>query len=321
VSVRLSAKDVTAPTFWLPDASTSGEHGSVLVAAEDPVLRRKICRPLTEHGFRVVEAANAEEAFRLAASISVDVAVVDVDPPRPGGPEVLRRWQETCSDRYVPLVLLMGRTPPDDVGLSIHLGAHDYLLPPVDAVDVLARVHSALEAKRRHDQFGRRVTELLQLVLTDPLTGLYNRRHMEAELAAMASAARRQGTSLGFLLIDVDRFKRINDRHGHGAGDAALRAVARRVRSAVRAEDVIGRWGGDEFVVLLPSSDLDAAIALAQRLRSEVTRSGNGDTPAFPLTVSVGCAAASDPQESALIASADVALRRAKTAGRNRVSV
>jgi two-component system, cell cycle response regulator len=301
--------------------STSEQHGAVLVATEDPVLRRKICRPLIQHGFRVVEAANAEEAFRLAVSFSVDVAVVDVDPPRPGGPEVLRRWQETCSGRYVPLVLLMGRTAPDDVGLSIHLGAHDYLLPPVGAVDVLARVHSALEAKRRHDDFGRRVTELQQLVLTDPLTGLYNRRHIDAELAATASAARRQGTSLGLLLVDVDRFKRINDRHGHDAGDAALRAVACRIHSVVRAEDVVGRWGGDEFVVLLPSSDLDAAMVLAQRLRSEVARSRNGDTPPFPLTVSVGCAAAADPQESVLITSADVALRRAKTAGRNRVSV
>jgi two-component system, cell cycle response regulator len=319
--VRPSVDDVTAGTFRLPEASMSEEHGSVLVAAGDLVLRKKVCQPLIEHGFQVVEAANVEDAFRLAVSVSVDVAVVDVDPPRPGGPEVLRRWQETCKGRYAPLVLLMGRTPPYDVGLSIHLGAHDYLLPPVSAVEVLARVHSALAAKRRHDDLGRRVTELLPLVLTDPLTGLYNRRHMEAELAALASAARRQRTSLGLLLIDVDRFKRVNDRHGHGAGDAALRTVAHRIRSAVRAEDVVGRWGGDEFVVLLPSSDLEAAMALAQRLRSEVTGRHNGDTPGFPLTVSVGCAAAFGPQESALIAAADVALRRAKTGGRNRVSI
>jgi two-component system, cell cycle response regulator len=320
MSVRLSAEELASAAFRLPDMSTSDQHGSVLVAVGDPGRRREICQPLIDHGFQVVEAANAEDAFQLAVSFSVDVGVVDVDPPHPGGPEVVRRWQEACAGRYVPLVLVMNRTASDDdVGSSIHLGAHDYLRLPVDPVDVLARAHCALEAKRRADELARRVTELLQLVLTDPLTGLYNRRHMEAELAAMASAARRQGSSLGFLLIDVDRFKRINDRHGHAAGDGALRAVAGRIRAVVRAEDVVGRWGGDEFVVLMPSSELEAAIALAGRLRSVVS-APTGDIPGFPVTVSVGCAAAFDPQEAALIASADVALRRAKTRGRNCVS-
>ena len=319
MSVRLRAEELPSAAFRLSDKSTSDRHGSVLVAVGEPGLRREICQPLIDHGFRVVEAASAEDAFQLAVSFSVDVAVVDVDPPHPGGPEVVRRWQEACSGRYVPLVLLMDRTPPDDVGSSIHLGAHDYLLLPVDPLDVLARAHCALEAKRRADELARRVTELMQLVLTDSLTGLYNRRHMEAELSAMASAARRQGSSLGLLLIDVDRFKRINDRHSHAVGDGALRAVAGRIRAVVRAEDVVGRWGGDEFVVLMPSSELQAAIALARRLRSVVS-APKGGIPGFPLTVSVGCAAAFDPQESALIASADAALRRAKTRGRNCVS-
>ena len=186
---------------------------------------------------------------------------------------------------------------------------------------MLARVHSALGAKRRHDDFGRRVTELQQLVRTDPLTGLYNRRHIKAELAALASAARRQRTSLGVLLVDVDRFKRINDRLSHEAGDTALRTVAHRIRHIVRAEDVVGRWGGDEFVVLLPSTDLNAAVILGHRLRREVARSAAGVAPARPVTVSVGCAAAFGPEESALIGSADAALRRAKAGGRNRVSV
>lgn len=320
---------VSAPVETGPDVDSrpvqltaTGDHGAVLVATDDPDLRRQIVRPLLDHGFEVVEATDADQAVSLAREFDIDVAVVDVNPPRPGGPEVLQRWREDGPARYVPLVLLTPRTAVDNVGVSIHLGAHDYLLPPVEPVDVLARIHSALAAKRRHEEVGRRVTELLQLVLTDPLTGLYNRRHMETELAALASAARRQKTPLGVLLIDVDRFKRINDRHGHDAGDAALRTVAHRLRSVVRAEDVVGRWGGDEFVVLLPSTDRDAALVLGQRLCHQMARSTNGESGAVPLvTVSVGCSAAHDPVESDLITSADAALRRSKAGGRNRASL
>jgi diguanylate cyclase (GGDEF)-like protein len=180
---------------------------------------------------------------------------------------------------------------------------------------------SAVKAENELDQLRRRVHELEQLARTDALTGLYNRRHMEEELTALSSAARRQGTPLGMLLVDVDHFKRINDRLSYQAGDKALQSVADRIRSLVRAEDVVGRWGGDEFVVLLPSSDLDAALVLGRRLRVEAAGSVNGDGPALPVTVSIGCAATYQPEGPALIAAADAALHRAKGRGRNRVSV
>lgn len=321
MSVRVHAEDGSVPPRRSRPLTAAGMHGSVLVAARSPGLRGQICRPLRDHGFAVVEAADAIEALVLSRDFPVDVAVIDVDPPGPGGPEVLDRWRERSPGQDIPIVLVTGRTGLDDVGMSIHLGAHDYLLRPLQAVDVLARVHSALEAKRRLDDFGRRMTELRQLVLTDPLTGLYNRRHMEAELAGLSSAARRRETPLGVLLIDVDRFKRINDRHGHEAGDAALRTVAQRIRSVVRAEDVVGRWGGDEFVVLLPSTDELAARALAERLCGEIAVSGNGDGTTLPITVSVGCTAGSGPAGLELVAMADTALRRAKAGGRNRVAV
>ena len=310
-----------ASALWRPEGTDPDPEGCVLVAVEDPELRRQICDPLRHHGFDVMEASSAAAALELVRRRQVDVAVVDIDRSGIDGPELLRHWREICAGRYVPVLLLTVRATLDDIGAAIHLGAHDYLLPPFEPVDVLARVHSALEGKRRHDAFRRRVTELQQLVRTDALTGLYNRRHMDSELAALASAARRQRTPLGVLLIDIDRFKRINDRLSHEAGDNALRAVAHRIRSGVRIEDVVGRWGGDEFVVILPSTDQDAALVLAERLRREVATPAAGDPPAPPLTVSVGCAAADDPEESALISAADAGLRRAKAGGRNRVGV
>jgi diguanylate cyclase (GGDEF)-like protein len=293
----------------------------VLVATDDPDLRQRISRLLRRHRFTVIEALGAADALEVAQRHPVNLAVVDVDRSDIEVPEFLRRWQDTGPGPSVPVILVTARGPAKAVKAGIRLGAHDYLTPPLEEIDVVARVHSALEAKRRYDALLSRIGELEDLARTDSLTGVYNRRHMEIELTALASAARRRRTALGLLLIDVDRFKRINDRLSHEAGDTALRIVAHRIHSIVRAEDVVGRWGGDEFVVLLPSTDEPAAVALAERLHREVGWSMNGDAPTVPLTVSVGCAAAYSPSESALVTAADVALHRAKAGGRNRVCV
>jgi two-component system cell cycle response regulator len=323
VRAEVTPNDVSALAVasGLREVTEEGDGGAVLVASDDPDLRRRICRPLVEHGFDVVEVVDASAALELAPRFVVDVAVIDVGGSETGAAELLPRRQDVHRGGYVPVVLVGAGATCDDVGVAIHLGAHDYLLPPVDDISVLARVHSAVEGKRRHDAIRRRMTELQELVRTDSLTGLYNRRHIDAELAALASAARRQRTPLAVLLVDVDRFKRINDRLSHEAGDGALRTVADRIRAIVRAEDVVGRWGGDEFVIVLPSTDREAALTLAQRLRREVSRPGSGALPAIPLTVSVGCAAGWDPEPAALISAADAALHRAKAAGRNRVSL
>jgi len=312
---------VPAPGSWPDGVTSADEHGSVLVASDDPELRERVSRPLAEHGFHLVEAVSAHEALALARCFLIDVAVIHAPKADLDVAELLRRWREVEHGEYVPVLLVADSRDPEVVEAGIHLGAHDYILPPFDTVDVLARTHSALEAKRRDDGFRRRVTELQHLVRTDTLTGLYTRRHIEAELTALASAARRRHTPLGLLLVDVDRFKRINDKISHDAGDEALKTVARRLRSIVRTEDVVGRWGGDEFVVLLPSTGRDAAVVLAQRLRRAVATLAGEPPRVVPLTVSVGCAAADDPEESALVSAADAALRRAKAGGRNRVSL
>jgi len=319
---REGVNDSGAAVVSRPDTvPPRGNPGCVLVAANDPDLRERVSQPLLERGFDVAEAADASDALKLARNVAVDVAIIDVDGVGIGTSELLRRWSSDDNlGGYVPVLLIAARPEADDVAAGIHVGAHDYILPPFDDLEVLARVYSALAAKRGRDDLVHRVFELQQLVGTDALTGLYNRRHMEAELAALASAARRQQTPLGVLLVDVDRFKRINDRVSHETGDTALRTVAHRLRRTVRAEDVVGRWGGDEFMVLLPSTDRDAALVLAERLRREIARPGGDARAAVALTVSVGCAASHAPEDLALVGAADAALHRAKAGGRNRVS-
>jgi len=181
---------------------------------------------------------------------------------------------------------------------------------------------AALRCLRRASQLAGQTRALTILSRTDPLTGLHNRRHVEEHLAAAASAARRHGQPLSVLFIDIDNFKTVNDQSGYEAGDEVLRAVAGRINRSLRAEDLVGRWGGEEFVVVLSLTDLAAALAAAERIRAAVAANGiQGADGVAHVTVSVGCASCEsdlhDPAE--LVRQAGRALREAKQRGKNRV--
>ena len=194
--------------------------------------------------------------------------------------------------------------------------------PGVVAVVLVAAGVAAeglLRCLHRTSRLARETRELAVLARTDPLTGLPNRRNMEERLAAAVSAARRHRHPLSVLFIDIDNFKHVNDELGYEAGDEVLRAVGERLRSTVRAEDVVGRWGGEEFVAILPATGIDGAMALAERFRTAIACDPVvvGEREA-PVTASVGCA--SGPGEPAeVIRQASRALRRAKRNGKNRV--
>ena len=181
------------------------------------------------------------------------------------------------------------------------------------AADVLVR------CLHHMSRLSRQARELAHLSRTDPLTGLHNRRHVEEHLAVAVSAARRHGQPLSVLFVDVDGFKHINDQLGYEAGDGVLRAVSERMRFTLRTEDMVGRWGGEEFVAVLPTTDLAGAVAVAERVRTSIAGAAvGGNGGGAQVTVSVGCASgAGDPAE--LILQAGRALRQAKLAGKNRV--
>lgn len=167
---------------------------------------------------------------------------------------------------------------------------------------------------------GRQADRLERLSRTDPLTGLGNRRHVEERLAAELARARRHGRELSLLVLDLDGLKAVNDRHGHKAGDAALRRVAAAIAQSSRASDVAGRWGGDEFVVLAPDTASEDAAALAERIRRLAREAAGGEEAAPPLSVSIGVASlapADDPE--GLLRRADAALLEAKHQGGDRV--
>jgi diguanylate cyclase (GGDEF)-like protein len=200
------------------------------------------------------------------------------------------------------------------LGISIRASARlAFAFAAALAADALLR------CSRRTSRLSRAIEELAVIARIDPLTGLPNRRHIEEHLASAVSAARRHQHPLSVLFLDIDDFKHVNDELGYESGDDVLRTMGGCIRSALRTEDLVGRWGGEEFVVVLPTTDLEGAVALAERIRAVIEASpvDSGDS-LIPVTVSIGCACGT-PDPLDLIRHASRALRQAKRNGKNRV--
>jgi two-component system cell cycle response regulator len=245
-----------------------------------------------------------------------DVAVID-------DPAVVR---DIASDPDLLLtsIVLIGADASVDAALdALASGAHDVLPDPPSDAELVARVRAAARAAALRGQLLAREESLEQLAYNDELTGLWNRRFMRQRLSAELRAADRHDRPLSIALVDVDHFKAVNDTLGHGAGDAVLAGVSERLREAVREEDVTGRWGGDEFLVLLPDETAGGAVIAADRIRTHVCAMPIA-TPAaetVTVTVSVGCATHRDGDgPDQMLRRADEALYAAKRAGRNAVA-
>ena len=176
---------------------------------------------------------------------------------------------------------------------------------------------AAVRVKELQDDLRQRNAELDRISRSDPLTGLANRRHLDEQLAAHAASADRHHHQLSVAVVDIDNFKGVNDTFGHAAGDAVLCEVARRLAASARVEDVVGRWGGEEFIVILPHCDLDGAVVVSERIRQAVSATPIRfeDGIAILVTVSIGCTGGDDER---LVERADAALYAAKKAGRDR---
>jgi len=236
------------------------------------------------------------------------------------GHGVLRALKSDPELSAIPVVFLTGRTSTDDVVAGLALGAHDYLKKPFETAELIARVSSAVRLKAVQDELRARNAELDRIARTDALTDLPNRRHVEERLRQQASAARRHHFPISVLMLDIDHFKAVNDAFGHAGGDAVLREFAVRVPPLLRTEDVIARWGGEEFLVVLPFTDVEGAALIGERIRAAAAdRSFAVPGGLVPVTVSVGCATGTGEEPEALLRHADAALYEAKQSGRNLV--
>jgi len=284
----------------------------VLLAHALTPKRRRLARVLAAAGHEVSEVADGEEALALCRAWSPDVAVIHVDCC---GDLVCEIKADPVA--YATAIVMIERPglEPGRALDGLRRGVQDFLVEPVADGEVLTRVEAAARTKELQQELVAQGARLEALLREDALTGLSNRRAILTQLAGMVSAARRHGHPLSVAVCDLDHFKRINDGHGHKTGDTVLVAAAHAMGAHLRAEDQLGRLGGEEFLVLLPDTDAGAAQHVAEKLRAEVA----GARAAVPVTVSIGVATWDGEAPEDLLHRADEALYGAKEAGRDRV--
>ena len=295
-------------------------HPLILVGDNSQVVREVLRWHLESHGYRVLEAADGAESVARARQAKPAAILLSVELPILNGHQTLARLKGDPELRDTPVVFITAHTETDDVVEGLRLGAHDYLRKPFEPAEVIARVSAAVRVKELQDDLRARNAELDHIARSDPLTGLANRRHLDEQLAAHSASAQRHHHELSVAVVDIDNFKTVNDTFGHNAGDDVLREVARRIAGSARVEDVVGRWGGEEFIVILPHCGVGGAADVSERIRRAVSSSPVGGDlgVAISVTVSIGCTGGTDDQ---VIERADAALYAAKNAGRDRTVV
>jgi two-component system cell cycle response regulator len=226
--------------------------------------------------------------------------------------------------RHVPILAVIDPDERPRMVKALEIGVNDILPRPIDPQELAARARTQIKRKRYTDFLRKNLDHSLELAVTDQLTGLHNRRYMTGQLGALVARAIRGGEPVGALLIDIDHFKKINDNFGHDVGDEVLREFAVRLASNVRAIDLPCRYGGEEFVVIMPDTPLAAAERIAERIRLHVAGSAFrvlGGKEQLNVTISIGVAATLGEEDSpeALLKRADAAVYEAKSLGRNKV--
>jgi two-component system cell cycle response regulator len=295
--------------------TTTDRRPLVLVADDDGVTRAMVSAWLVASGYDVVTACDGDEALEVARGKLPDLLLVDVTMPGVDGYDVCRAIQ-AASAVPPPVIFLTANDGTAARVTGLDAGAVDYIVKPFEQAELLARVRAALRTKAQRDTLVERSTR-------DGLTGLFNRREIDLRADGAVKFAQRHGGELSCLMADVDHFKQINDRFGHAAGDEVLREAARRIVSACRASDAIGRYGGEEFLLVLPGTRGVDAVTSGDKVRRVLSeRPIEFDGGEISITASVGVAAwESDMATSSLYVAADRALYRAKRLGRNRTEL
>ncbi len=299
----------------------------VLLAEDDPISRRLFEKILVKEGFAVTAVENGRKAMELFRQHFFPIVLTDWQMPEMEGPELCRAIRKENPDRYVFILMLTSKGSKDDIISGLSAGADDYLAKPAHHAELVARIKTGLRILELEKSLKAAVDEIHLLSITDPLTSIYNRGYINERVPQEICRAIRYGRDLSLLLCDIDHFKHVNDTYGHLSGDAVLEAFARCLTSVIRQQvDWAGRYGGEEFLVVLPETDLVGAIILAERLRDNVqaivTCAADQEiriTASFGVTGFSPLTYTQTVTPEFLLQEADKLLYEAKNEGRNRV--
>ncbi|NKK72431.1 PleD family two-component system response regulator [Rhizobium sophorae] len=328
LSDELRIRADTAHTMGIDDLTRAGEGRAdetaqvLLVDGRANSQERiiKALKPVAD----VLALSDPQAALFEAAESAFDLVIVnanfdDYDPLRLCSQ--LRSLERT---RFLPILIITEQDADEMVVRALDLGVNDYIIRPVDPNELVARSLTQIRRKRYNDRLRASVKQTIELAVTDPLTGLYNRRYLDNHLNVLFNRSMARGRPLSVLITDIDRFKHVNDTYGHDGGDEVLREFSNRVRSTIRGADLACRYGGEEFVVVMPDTSPEIAAAVAERLRAAIENAPfmlKHSGAALNVTASFGIASriASVLTPDQLMKQADLALYEAKNTGRNRV--
>jgi two-component system cell cycle response regulator len=304
-------------------AAETGQNARVLLVDDRPSSYERLSAALGVYHQVEIEK-DPHHALIRAAEDNFDVVLVSLDLQGFDGLRLCSQLRSLERTRNAAVLVITEAEDKPRIMRGLDIGVHDYLVRPVDRNELVARVRTQVKRKRFAERLRDSLHASMELAVTDPLTKLHNRRYLDTHLVALFEESALQGLPVSVLLLDIDRFKSINDSYGHDAGDEVLREFAGRVRALTRGIDVVARFGGEEIVVLMPDTQLEGAHAVAERIRQQIGAvpfSIHRGTRAIHVTVSIGVAArkAEDTAADALLKRADLALYRAKGEGRDRV--
>lgn len=319
---RATTRDQLAqPITYSETAQTVS--GKVLLVDDRPSSYERLKSTL-EKRFEVHVHSDAESALFHIADTPYDAVVVSLSLRDYDGLRLCSQLRNLEKTRSLPIIIVADPEHDAKVMRGLDMGVNDYLVRPIDPNELMARAVTQVRQKHYADQLRESVEQTMEMAIMDGLTGLHNRRYFDTHVKTLTDQATSRGKTLSLVLTDIDFFKSINDTHGHDVGDDVLREFGDRIRRSVRGADLACRYGGEEFVLVLPDSDQTAAVAIAERLRA---RMDNDPIPVcggqkhLTITISLGVATVQGPNDTAeaVLKRADEALYKAKREGRNRV--
>ena len=324
---ELRMRESTGENMGLLDATDAqgdaNQSGRILIIEDRPESVAWFAGALQPQ-HEVMSVETFEEALVRVKGGDYDLIVVSLGMRGFDGLRLCSQLRSLPEGRNVPILVVVSDGDRRKLTQALEMGVNDYLTRPVDKNELVARVRTQLRKKRYADRLRHNVQLSLEMAITDQLTGLHNRRYMARHLDNLISSARKTSKPLAFLIMDIDYFKLVNDTHGHDIGDEVLKEFANRIAANVRGIDLACRYGGEEFVVVMPDTEMSTAYAIAERLRKSIETTPiviSRNPGKLSITISIGIAAPEGDEDTAdrLLHRADQALYRAKRSGRNRV--